>query len=403
MFRRCHRLAALLLVLALPLGGPAGAMPAAPASPVALCRGAIAQAEREANLPPRLLAAIGRVESGRRDPEGGATGPWPWTINAEGRGSFFPDRAAAIAAVRALQAQGVRSIDVGCMQVNLRHHPNAFASLEEAFDPLSNARYAARFLTELQATRGDWMRSVAHYHSQTPDLAEAYRARVAAAWEQERGEPPAMPLLAGTAMPDNGAARSATLLPMAGGGRGLDAYRAQPIPVAGRFAAAQPVLAQSSAALALPAGVPARAPTAQGMPALAPPTLGLPAPAAPTLRPAGPVAPPLRPAGQAAAAPRTTGLAASSTGASGPTASLTRATGPTASIIGSSGLLPSPAGPTGPAASTPRGTPPAGPPARSAAAAAQAPAPAASVLNLFGGTRPAGPLLAAPVADARRS
>ncbi len=72
--------------------------------------------------------------------------------------------------MRSLQAQGVRSIDVGCMQINLRHHPNAFADLEEAFDPVSNARYAARFLKDLQATRGDWMRSASHYHSQTPEL-----------------------------------------------------------------------------------------------------------------------------------------------------------------------------------------------------------------------------------------
>ncbi len=129
----------LLLLLAL----PALAQGQAPGQ---LCRAAIAQAERERSLPPRLLAAIGRVESGRRDPATGATHPWPWAINAEGRGSFFPDKAAAIAAVRDLQAHGVRSIDVGCLQINLRHHPAAFASLEEAFEPLANARYAARFL-----------------------------------------------------------------------------------------------------------------------------------------------------------------------------------------------------------------------------------------------------------------
>jgi hypothetical protein len=265
---------------------------ATPGSPVALCRAAIAQAEREAGLPPRLLAAIGRVESGRRDPETGATGPWPWTINAEGRGSFFPDRAAAIAAVRALQAQGVRSIDVGCLQINLRHHPQAFASLEEAFDPLINARYAARFLGELQATRGDWMRSAAHYHSQTPEHAEAYRARVAAAWEQERAGAPVLAQAiatgtAGGAMLDNGGGRAAVLPSPGGtGGRGLDAYRAQPIPVAGRAAMMPPPAPQATPGrLVRAAGGPASAPAAQGMPALASPDLGLPAPSAAGARP----------------------------------------------------------------------------------------------------------------------
>ena len=75
--------------------------------------------------------------------------PWPWTVNAEGQGAFYDTKAEAVAAVRAMQARGVRSIDVGCGQINLMHHPDAFASLEQAFDPQANAAYAARFLKEL--------------------------------------------------------------------------------------------------------------------------------------------------------------------------------------------------------------------------------------------------------------
>ena len=99
-------------------------------------------------LPLRLLGAIAEVESGRPD-SAGKVRPWPWTINVEGRGEFFASKQQAIDAVRAVQAQGVRSIDVGCMQVNLMHHPNAFASLDAAFDPTANALYAARFLNTL--------------------------------------------------------------------------------------------------------------------------------------------------------------------------------------------------------------------------------------------------------------
>ncbi|MBL6457982.1 lytic transglycosylase domain-containing protein [Belnapia sp. T6] len=219
----------------------AAANPAAP-DDSRLCAAAIATVEREAGLPPRLLGAIARVESGRRD-AGGEARPWPWTINAEGRGSFFPDKAAAIAAVRALQAQAVRSIDIGCMQVNLRHHPTAFASLEEAFDPLANARYAARFLTELKSTRADWLAAAGAYHSQTPEYAAPYRARVAAAWAVEPAPPaPAAPVFrpgqaGGGFMLSNGADRAPVLAnPGAGGGRGLAAYRAAPIPLIARVA-----------------------------------------------------------------------------------------------------------------------------------------------------------------------
>lgn len=225
---------ALVLLVLLP--------PPALAEPGRLCRAAIQTAEREAGIPAQLLMAIGRVESGRRDPETGAFHPWPWTINAEGRGQFFPTKAAAIAEVQALQARGVRSIDIGCMQVNLRHHPAAFPNLEAAFDPLTNARYAARFLTELRNSRGGWEAAAAAYHSHTPEFAEPYRARVLAAWtaEQARPHPPVPPaatassLAAGGAMLSNGAERATIQAGSGVAARGLDAYRTMPVPIAGR-------------------------------------------------------------------------------------------------------------------------------------------------------------------------
>lgn len=234
--------------------GQAQPLPSADAT--AACRAAIAMAERERAVPAGLLQAIGRVESGRRDPATGQFAPWPWTINAEGRGMFFPTREAAIAEVRQLQSRGIRIIDIGCMQVNLHHHPNAFPTLEQAFDPLANARYAAQFLTELRAASGDWARATGHYHSQTPERAEPYRARVLSAWAGEQGRPPGDPaavaallarVAAGGAGPSGLANRAdrAQVIPLAAGaagqGRGLDAYRAAPIMAIGRAVPAAPV------------------------------------------------------------------------------------------------------------------------------------------------------------------
>src|SRR5690242_7431953 len=111
-----HVLAALLLLLTFPSLWPKHPLispPPAP-SPGGLCRTAIAAAERSWRLPAGLLPAIGRVESGRPDPQTGRVQSWPWTINAEGVGRFFETKEQAIAAVQALQARGVRSIDVGC-------------------------------------------------------------------------------------------------------------------------------------------------------------------------------------------------------------------------------------------------------------------------------------------------
>lgn len=222
---------------------------AQPLSPTQLCRAAIATAEREAGLPPGLLQAIGRVESGRADPVTGEFGPWPWAINAEGRGHFFPDRAAAIAGVEALRARGVRIVDVGCMQINLHFHPQAFPDLATAFDPLANARYAARFLTTLQSRTPDWLQAAGHYHSHTPHLAEAYRARIAAAWPEAQARLAQDRALATRGTPrvvalSNGEDRAQILSAAPGGGRGLDAYRARPVVIAGR---GPPALAMASA------------------------------------------------------------------------------------------------------------------------------------------------------------
>jgi hypothetical protein len=148
--------------------------------PWGLCAAAIAAAERDAGMPAGLLGAIAKVETGRRAPDGSVQ-PWPWSYNAAGDGRYAASQAEALQEVRAIQARGVRSIDIGCMQINLLHHPNAFPSLEAGFDPVTNIAYAVRFLRELHARAGDWNQAVAMYHSATPERGLVYQQRVMAA------------------------------------------------------------------------------------------------------------------------------------------------------------------------------------------------------------------------------
>ena len=155
------------------------------ATPGQQCRQAIRAAERAGGIPDQLMAAIGRVESGRREADG-TVNPWPWSINAEGQDHIYETKTQAVAAVRALQAHGMRSIDVGCMQVNLMYHPDAFATLEQAFDPATNAAYAARFLTQLRQQTGTWPIATAWYHSATPELGADYQRKVMAVWPEEK-------------------------------------------------------------------------------------------------------------------------------------------------------------------------------------------------------------------------
>ena len=210
---RVATLAPLLVLLA-----PAAmAQEATVATTAPSCLEAAAMAETEWKLPPGMLAAIGRVESGRLNPLTRRVEPWPWAINSTGTDRYHINLQDALADVTREQAAGVRSLDVGCFQINLMYHPTAFANLGEAFDPLANARYAARFLTTLRSDAGSWDLAIARYHSAVFDIGEPYRQRVMANWQGG-----VIPATLATAAPFVTAARFATAaapLPIATSGR----------------------------------------------------------------------------------------------------------------------------------------------------------------------------------------
>ncbi len=176
------------VTLALYLSGSAAH--AAKSLPIAefrqFCQQAVERAEANRNLPRDLLAAISFAESGQWDAEKQEIIAWPWTVTSGGKGHYFPDKQAAIAFIRDLQRQGVRNIDVGCLQVNLHYHPDAFAGLEEALDPQTNALYAAKFLAQLHRDKKSWSEAIRRYHSADPDRGEPYRARVVNFWNKSK-------------------------------------------------------------------------------------------------------------------------------------------------------------------------------------------------------------------------
>jgi len=151
-----------------------------------LCAAAIDRQETRHKIPNKLLQAISMVESGRWDPKSRSKVAWPWTVTANGKGRYFPTKQAAIAHVMKLKGQGIRVIDVGCMQVNLHYHPKAFKSLSAAFDPKRNADYAAKFLTKLKREHRTWRKAVQHYHSSTPAKRVPYQNKVYAAWQDTK-------------------------------------------------------------------------------------------------------------------------------------------------------------------------------------------------------------------------
>lgn len=143
------------------------------------CDVAAARAERDWNIPSGVLSAVGSVESGRMGRTGRA--PWPWTINAAGRGTFHDNKGDAIATVLAIMLRGFPYIDVGCFQVDIAYHAGVFRSLDDAFDPEKNAQAAAMILLTERSRSPDWDTAIARYHSATPGLGSAYLDRVRSA------------------------------------------------------------------------------------------------------------------------------------------------------------------------------------------------------------------------------
>lgn len=151
-----------------------------------ICASAIGAAERDRKIPSDLLTAIAQTESGRWDADREAVFAWPWTVTNGPDGRFFPTKAEAIAHVRDLQARDIRNIDVGCMQINLHHHPDAFPDLERAFDPDANAAYAAQFLSGLFKVHKSWGEAIRRYHSKNTKFNRPYHEKVARAWNAAR-------------------------------------------------------------------------------------------------------------------------------------------------------------------------------------------------------------------------
>lgn len=162
-------LEAMLLTLALCSG------PAVASEPSDICRESARTAAAQAGVPEEVLLAITLTETGRTI--GGRLQPWPWTVNADGEGHWFPDRDTAIRFADNLLRNGQPSFDVGCFQINYRWHGDSFGSAAAMFEPATNALYAARFLAGLARDRDGWSSAAGAYHSRTPALAARYRAR----------------------------------------------------------------------------------------------------------------------------------------------------------------------------------------------------------------------------------
>lgn len=141
----------------------------------ATCDLAAATASKEYDVPLSVLRAVTRTETGRT--KDGNLEPWPWALNASGQGFWFENKSSAVNDAQRRIDSGLTNVDIGCFQLNFRWHGHAFASISEMFDPQKNARYAAQFLAQLYAEKGNWIRAVGAYHSRTQEHATRYKKK----------------------------------------------------------------------------------------------------------------------------------------------------------------------------------------------------------------------------------
>ena len=137
--------------------------------------------ERKYQIPQHLLRSISLMETGRWHHQSKTSIPWPWAVNQAGKAYYFSSKQEAISKVKAMLELGLTNIDIGCMQINLHHHPEAFMNLNQAFEPKDNIEYAAKFLTRHYQQSGNWQQTIASYHSRA-EIGQVYATKVLKIW-----------------------------------------------------------------------------------------------------------------------------------------------------------------------------------------------------------------------------
>jgi hypothetical protein len=132
------------------------------------------QIAMERGLDPYILYAVALVESSQINEHLAA--PWPWALNRQGRPIIPSSRLEARGILNEALNKGIRSIDVGLMQVNVRWNGHRVHRPDDLLDPETNIRIGADVLTEaIDSAPGDLALGIGRYHTGWRNDADAYR------------------------------------------------------------------------------------------------------------------------------------------------------------------------------------------------------------------------------------
>lgn len=123
------------------------------------CEPEILRAADRHSVPAGILYAVGLAETGRKG------SLQPYALNIEGKAVFARSMDDAIRTFERARNNGVKLIDLGCMQINHHYHGGEFPTVAAMLEPERNVSYAARFLRQLREREGSWTMAVARYHA----------------------------------------------------------------------------------------------------------------------------------------------------------------------------------------------------------------------------------------------
>ncbi len=145
----------------------------------------VSKYEKKYKLPKKSLLAIVLNETGRKYSNSKnfleAMRSWPWAVRANdsNQSYYFVSKQEAVAFITKQLSRGNTNLDVGCAQINLKYHRDAFDSIHQAIEPEINIHYAAYLVAGHYHNSGrSWYKSIAYYHSKTKDIGTNYANKV---------------------------------------------------------------------------------------------------------------------------------------------------------------------------------------------------------------------------------
>ena len=117
------------------------------------------------DLDPYLLYSVALTESAFST-QAQVVAPHPWTLRTSKTAYYLKDEEDTIRQLKQLESDGVTSIDVGLMQVNLRWHRKRVKDSADLVKPAKNLEVGSLILLEaLKKYPNDEYKALGYYHS----------------------------------------------------------------------------------------------------------------------------------------------------------------------------------------------------------------------------------------------